>query len=516
MTSERVQLIKVRQWLAEWERVQWREGLERPKENFYVGSISLEKLRKLAGVTTRDVSQRGDPDSIQGYQRMHEENQSKKINRFVHFGYPLSTSQNLVPSQHEHLINPGWLPNAIIVNVIPSGSQRVKGGRNAVVPKDLEVSIGEDQYGSHLNIPSESEIDKLQKSGSVFVEPIEIIDGQHRLFASDYGEKFGNDYQVPIVVFDNLSLGWQAYLFWTINVEPKKINASLAFDLYPELRRQEWLEQSETIKIYQEHRSQEMAEALWSHPQSPWKGRIELHGRRKRGHVSNAAFIRSLNSSFIKKWNRGERVGGLFGSIPNSDGSSTKVIPWKRSQQAAFLIQVWRSISKSVNKSQAEWKLAISRSAQGQLLDDFSPAFSGENTLLATDQGVRAVHNIFNAIFQDIPEKLDLMSWYAGDALLEKPTEESIDYALKSFQNMGKANEIIEQISEAIVNGFDWRLSSAPGLGDKEKKVQSAYKGSGGYSLMMKELLKVLGSDENVDSMIQDAANDVAATLIKS
>ncbi|MEP4261383.1 MAG: hypothetical protein ABJ375_18935, partial [Rhizobiaceae bacterium] len=172
--------------------------------------------------------------------------------------------------------------------------------------------------------------------------------------------------------------------------------------------------------------------------------------------------------------------------------------------------------SKSVNKSQAEWKLAISRSAQGQLLDDFSPAFSGENTLLATDQGVRAVHNIFNAIFQDIPEKLDLMSWYAGDALLEKPTEESIDYALKSFQNMGKANEIIEQISEAIVNGFDWRLSSAPGLGDKEKKVQSAYKGSGGYSLMMKELLKVLGSDENVDSMIQDAANDVAATLIKS
>ncbi|MEP5087890.1 MAG: DGQHR domain-containing protein, partial [Paracoccaceae bacterium] len=318
MTSERVQLIKVRQWLAEWERVQWREGLERPKENFYVGSISLEKLRKLAGVTTRDVSQRGDPDSIQGYQRMHEENRSKKINRFVHFGYPLSTSQNLVPSQHEHLINPGWLPNAIIVNVIPSGSQRVKGGRNAVVPKDLEVSIGEDQYGSHLNIPSESEIDKLQKSGSVFVEPIEIIDGQHRLFASDYGEKFGNDYQVPIVVFDNLSLGWQAYLFWTINVEPKKINASLAFDLYPELRRQEWLEQSETIKIYQEHRSQEMAEALWSHPQSPWKGRIELHGRRKRGNVSNAAFIRSLNSSFIKKWNRGERVGGLFGSIPNS------------------------------------------------------------------------------------------------------------------------------------------------------------------------------------------------------
>ena len=364
--------------------------------------------------------------------------------------------------------------------------------------------------------PASQSISEYRENNSLFTEPVEIIDGQHRLFASDYGDRFGPDYQVPIVVFDDLSLGWQAYLFWTINVEPKKINASLAFDLYPELRRQEWLEQSETIKIYQEHRSQEMSEALWSHPKSPWHERIELHGRRHRGHVSNAAFIRSLNSSFIKKWNKGEKVGGLFGSIPRKDGGATRVIPWKRSQQAAFLIVLWRSVCRAVEKSSADWKESISQDEQRNLLHDLPPAFAGENTLLATDQGVRAVHNIFNAIFQDIPEYLDLAAWHSNDEIMENPTEESISAAIDSFSKMKKANAALDQISEVLVNNFDWRLSSAPGLGERERKIQSAYRGSGGYSMMMRELLEVLSKSDSLDAQVRQAAKDVSATLIQN
>ncbi|MGF2733780.1 DGQHR domain-containing protein [Marinobacter sp. DUT-1] len=513
--TKRIQLIKVNQWLPSWDKVQWREGLEKPRANFFIASIPLEELRELAAVTTRDVSQRADPNAIHGYQRLHEVVRSKKINRFVHYGYPLSTSQGLDPDQHGHLRNPGWLPNAIIVNIIPPGQKRSKDGKEVSVPEALGMKIIEEGDFSFLEYPSSDEIFKYRENNNSFAEPIEIIDGQHRLFAADYGDRFGDSYEVPVVLFDNLSLGWQAYLFWTINVEPKKINASLAFDLYPELRRQEWLEQSETIKIYQEHRSQEMTEALWSHPRSPWSGRIELHGRRKKGHVSNAAFIRSLNSSFIKRWNRGEKVGGLFGSIPKADGSAHRVIPWKRSQQAAFLIVMWNSVVDAVEKSQADWKRSLSEVEQRDLLQGLPAAFAGEHTLLATDQGVRAIHNIYNAIFQDIPEELELSSWHSSDEVLESPTEESIDLAVKSFGKLSKANKAIADIAKALVDGFDWRLSSAPGLEDDEKKIQSAYRGSGGYSLMMRELLKILSNSKSLDPVIVEAAKDVSSTLIK-
>jgi hypothetical protein len=79
------------------------------------------------------------------------------------------------------------------------------------------------------------------------------------------------------------SLRWsghllQAYLFWTINIKPKKINPSLAFDLYPLLREQIWLESGETVHVYRESRAQELTEALWATPMSPWHRRINILG----------------------------------------------------------------------------------------------------------------------------------------------------------------------------------------------------------------------------------------------
>ena len=513
MEEEKIGLLKVKQWLADWDRIHWREGLEKPLDHFFVGSISLAKLRQLAAVTTRDLAQRSKPESTHGYQRAHEASRSAKINRYIHHGYPLSSSGGLDPNEHQSLQNPGWLPNAIIVNIIPPGETRPQKGVDVQVPKELEVRIEKHDHQYNLVYPGIATTSAYLNSNENFTAPIEIIDGQHRLYAIDHGEKFTSDYEVPIVVFDNLSLGWQAYLFWTINVEPKKINASLAFDLYPELRRQDWLEQSEAVKIYQEHRSQELAEVLWSHPESPWKDRIELHGRRVKGHVSNAAFIRSLNSSFIKRWAVGERVGGLFGSIPAQDGRADRVLPWKRSQQAAYLIIVWKELSSSVSKSKAEWKTSLSSNAQNDLLNGLDPAFAGEHSLLGTDQGVRAVHNIFNAIFQHCHDKLKLASWADGEELEENPSNDSVSQAIKSFSQLEEANSAIAAISESIVNNFDWRLSSAPTLSNEEKRYQSSYRGSGGYSLMLKELLTILRDDKRVPDYINEAAKIVGATL---
>lgn len=515
MEKDTAPLLKVKQWLPSWDHIHWREGLNKPEDHFFIGSISLSKLRRLAAVTTREVDQRAKPDSTHGYQRAHETNRSAKINRYIHHGYPLSTNKGLEPDQHESLINPGWLPNAIIINIIPPGESRPQKGEDLEVPKELEVKIEKKGEFYNLVLPSTKTISSYLDNKVKFTAPIEVIDGQHRLYAIDYGDKFADDYEVPVVIFNNLSLGWQAYLFWTINVEPKKINASLAFDLYPELRRQDWLEQSEAIKVYQEHRSQELTEVLWSHPLSPWNGRIELHGRRVKGHVSNAAFIRSLNSSFIKKWVSGDRVGGLFGSIPSSNGEFDRVLPWKRSQQAAFLIIVWKEMAAATKKSSAEWKKSLSSYGQSDLLNGLDPAFSGEHTLLGTDQGVRAVHNIFNAIFQHCHDEFRLASWADDSDLEENPSEETVTKAIGSFDQLKTAKEAITIIATALIEGFDWRLSSAPGLNETEKRYQSSYRGSGGYSLMMKDLLKVLRDTRNTTDYICEAAETVSNTLIK-
>jgi hypothetical protein len=71
--------------------------------------------------------------------------------------------------------------------------------------------------------------------------PLEVIDGQHRLWAFEDFDP-GEDFELPVVAFFGLDRSWQAYIFWSVNITPKKINRSLAFDLYPLLRQEDWLD----------------------------------------------------------------------------------------------------------------------------------------------------------------------------------------------------------------------------------------------------------------------------------
>ena len=143
-----------------------------------------------------------------------------------------------------------------------------------------------------------------------------------------------------------------------------------------------------------------------------------------------------------------------------------------------------------------------------------SPAFAGEHSLLSTDQGIRAIHSLFNAVFQHDPDAFKLQSWELEGVIEELPSEDAITHALKTFEELETANTALESISEAVINKFDWRLSSAPGLTEMEKKVQGAYRGSSGYSLLLKDLIKVL-SDDDSSPMIQSIAKEIGYHLIK-
>ena len=257
-----VTALKVRQWLDAWDNVPFdeKELRRKPVPHFYLFSISASHLKRLAGIQRR-TRRPGVADL--GIQRRHDEDRSSEIKRYVLGGLPWSESRALDVSQFSDIRMLGWLPTAVVVNIMVPSDKRWGG----VVQQDELVTVSDGPGNSAtVTLPSGSEDAGWQPHG---LAPVEVIDGQHRLWA--FEDDFDPSYELPVVAFHGLDIGWQAYLFWTINVKPKRISPSLAFDLYPLLRTQSWLEPGtqEGPLIYRETRAQELTEALWSHPKSP-------------------------------------------------------------------------------------------------------------------------------------------------------------------------------------------------------------------------------------------------------
>ena len=511
---------KATQWMKSWDLALNSDGKENkspfPKE-FYVASVPLKTLRALAGVNKRDLDDRRKNNKATGYQREHQSERSVEIARYISYGYPLSKQKNLDIKSNANLVHPGWLPTAILANIVPLESVRRYKGKDVKVERGLDVQVKVDNGQYILEYPDLEDFDS--KKWEDIQKPIEIIDGQHRVFAVPENEEELSNYEVPVVFFDGLSLEYQAYLFWVINVEPKRINPSLAFDIYPALRRQDWLERGEGLKVYQEHRSQELTEILWRHQESPWKDRIELHGARIDGHVSNAAFIRSLMVSFVRRWNKSsDRIGGLFGSVQSDNSSEPeRVLPWKRTQQAAFLIFIWKTIEKSVERSQAKWAIAcrcLEKTPQPNLFGEETKkqdeAFAGCYSLLATDQGVRALLRIFNAFIYVCYEELELETWqktFSDDSI----DDAAVTYCLNELQTKENLKEYLQDICSVLFHSdnFDWRISSFPGLSLDERTTQASFRGSSGYTLLYTRCLNLLSncSKENIRAAAEDVKN---------
>jgi DGQHR domain-containing protein len=246
------------------------------------------------------------------------------------------------------LRKPGWLPTAIVVNILEKTDER---NDRKVSISDL-VTLHTDGEHCNLTLPYEEWSEDWHPSS---IPPLEIIDGQHRLWAFDRDSD--QRFELPIVAFHGLDVSWQAYLFWTINIKPKRINASLAFDLYPLLRAEDWLDRGEGHSVYRETRSQELTEFLWSHPDSPWYDRINMLGERQNPWVTQSAWIRSLMATFVRSWEtRRSNMGGLFGS--RIEGGAD-VLDWSRAQQAAFLLYAWQQPYASIHKSSATWAKSL-------------------------------------------------------------------------------------------------------------------------------------------------------------
>jgi DGQHR domain-containing protein len=328
------------------------------------------------------------------------------------------------------------------------------------------------------------------------IPPLEVIDGQHRLWA--FESEADTRFELPVVAFHGLDISWQAYLFWTINIKPKRINPSLAFDLYPLLRAEDWLDRGEGHSVYRETRSQELTEALWSHPDSPWYDRINMLGERKVPWVSQSAWIKTLMATLVRPWRgRGSNIGGLFGSrLQESD----EVLGWSRAQQAAFLIYSWEQLRSSIHDSAVPWAKkrrtkAKSESQSRESKDDV--AFYGPHSLLVTDQGVRAYLHVLNDLCFVMAHRLDLGSWQIDRQAAASDTA-AVSLALKSLKKHPLAS-FLKILGEGLAT-FDWRTSAALELSEEARRQKLVFRGSSGYKELRAQLIEHLKGQKTIVS----------------
>ena len=278
-------------------------------------SISARELRTLSGIQRRSARVRKLGTTETGIQRRHDTRRSTEIQEYIHFGFPYAdfSERDRRKFSSRDAKMPGWLPTAIVVNIFDPEFPDKRRGQAVAEGDHIRVEGGSGAFDA-LRLP-----DGFQLPGWSPKElpPIEVVDGQHRLWAFD--ESNGNeDFELPVVAFYGLDLSWQAYLFYTINIRPVKINTSLAFDLYPLLRTESWLQYGEGPRIYRETRAQEVVQTLYSHPSSPWFRHINMLGEPGMRMVRQSAWIRSLLATYIKP-TTGRRIsiggGGSSGAL---------------------------------------------------------------------------------------------------------------------------------------------------------------------------------------------------------
>lgn len=482
--AQEVPAIRFKQWLAEWDDYASVKGSpgEKPAPYIHMFSMRAGDLRMLS-----DVYRRKRQDGVaEGIQRFQDGSRTAKILRYVKYGYPYGDlAQGLRKEENEHLRKPGWLPTAIVINILRPGDKR----RGRTMQAKSAVTVKDVGSVSKLIIPAISGYD----SGEL--PPFEVIDGQHRLWAFDPDVADGiipDDFELPVVAYSGLDLTWQAYLFWSINVSPKRINKSHAFDLYPLLRSQDWLDQVGDLTVYREARAQELTQLMYDLPASAWHNRINMLGEKGSGAVSQNAWVRSLTSSFLST-GKGTSRPGLFQSEISPDESS---LSWGRGQQAAFLVTFWNDLKASIVDGPRHFWI------QAYGPNSVRP-FEDKTSLLNQDMGIRAVSSVANDIFFANAQQWGLADW-------QVPAPEDADAITEADQAIAlMASAPFRGRIKAIADGlsrFDWRSLDAPGVkGDPDREVlKRSFRGSGGYTALRVEILKVLADD---DGELADAAN---------
>ena len=146
-------------------------------------------------------------------------------------------------------------------------------------------------------------------------------------------------------------------------------------------------------------------------------------------------------------------------------------------------------------------------------LDD--PAFFGDYSLLATDQGIRGFLFVTNDLLYVSAITLRLSSWtlesiYENKNATSLPATENDaqNLALASFENQDAAAFVRETMQ--ALSSYDWRISSTPGISDENRRNKLVFRGSSGYKELRHQLLTHLIQK---GGRVGDAAQEVLERL---
>lgn len=165
--------------------------IDQPLGSFYVASIPAEKLLNIAYSHPAELLKDG--YQISGTQRWEDSKRLKEISEYI--------------GTHE-----ASFPNSIIL-----GANYDRDGNYVI--DETSWSIEEENGSLFLVVPQE-------------IKLASIIDGQHRLNAFRYCEPGLRKFELLCAIYIDLPLPFHAYIFSTINFNQKKVDRSLAYNLF--------------------------------------------------------------------------------------------------------------------------------------------------------------------------------------------------------------------------------------------------------------------------------------------
>lgn len=157
--------LRFKQWLTDWDSYDFNaeQHRKKPDQHIFVFSMRAAELRRLCDVYRR----KRDGSNVEGIQRIRDNSRTARIQNYVRYGYPYGDLK--APQRTEDklpLRKPGWLPTAIVVNILTSEDVR----RGKSVKSEELVHVMQNDDGSFaLSMPASREVDENQ------LAPLEVL-----------------------------------------------------------------------------------------------------------------------------------------------------------------------------------------------------------------------------------------------------------------------------------------------------------------------------------------------------
>ncbi len=214
-------------------------------KDFFITSVKASILRELAFVLKRDE------DPIKGFQRLLNENRAKDIAKYMD-------------------------------------------EKKGVIPSPLILSA---QPNAEMNFDEKSSKITFSNNKNSFL----VLDGQHRLFGMYLSE---NDYEIPVIIFNNLKTSDEVNLFIDINTNQKGVPTTLLIDIKNLTGKEEKKEEKQRI-LFDSLNNDSVLRGLMS----PTKSQL--------GKISRTTFNQSTERLFETGYFANENVNVTLKAVKN-------------------------------------------------------------------------------------------------------------------------------------------------------------------------------------------------------